>query len=232
MIRVIKLKPILAVIFIAIFSFLLCFSFNYIAKASNDSTYHTYTIVLDAGHGGWDGGCIGSTTNITEAELNLDVTKKLKEYLSDFGFNVVLTRTNNQALGKDKVSDMEKRKKIIDRVNPNMVVSIHMNSFTNGSERGTQAFYSEQSNSGKILAESIQGQMSSMLENARDNANHGEYYMLECSRATSVIVECGFLSNVEDETLLNNDEYRSRLAYSIYSGIVKYLITSGISVVD
>lgn len=228
MIRVVKLKPILAVMAIAFVSFLLCLSFNYIAIASKNNEYFKYTIVLDAGHGGWDGGCVGTKTGVTEAELNLKITKKLKEYLSNFGFNVILTRSGNDALGKDKQSDMEKRKQVIERVNPFMVISIHANSFTDSSEYGTQTFYEVDDEKSKVLADAIQEQMKINLSNARENSNHGEYYMLECSNAISCIVECGFLSNENDENLLNQEEYRNDVAYSIYSGIVKYLVCSGI----
>lgn len=226
MIRVVKLKPILAVMCIAFLSFLLCLSFNYISVASKNSEYFKYTIVLDAGHGGWDGGCVGVNTKITEAEVNLKITKKLKEYLSNFGFNVILTRSGNDALGKNKQSDMQKRKDIINRVHPFMVISIHANSFSDSSEFGAQAFYEVDDLDSKGLADAIQDQMKVHLANARENSNHGEYYMLECSNALSVIVECGFLSNPEDEAMLNNEEYRNNIAYSIYSGIVKYLITA------
>ena len=224
MIRVVKLKPILAVIFIAFLSFMLCFSFNYIAQASKNSDYFKYTIVIDAGHGGWDGGTVGTKTGITEAEINLKISKKLKEYLSDFGFNVILTRNTNDALGKNKVEDMEKRKKIIDRANPFAVISIHTNSFTDSSEFGTQVFYKKDDENGKNLATSIQDQMKVHLSNARESANFGDYYMLECSNAISCIVECGFLSNENDESLLTKENYRNDVAYSIYSGVVKYLI--------
>ena len=227
MIRVVKLKPILGVMAITFLSFILCLSFNYIASASKNNEYFKYTIVLDAGHGGWDGGCVGTTTGVTEAEINLQITKKLKEYLTNFGFNVVLTRNGDDALGKDKTSDMEKRKQIINRVNPFMVISIHANSFTDSSEYGTQTFYKQNNEKSKELADSIQEQMKVHLSNARENSNHGEYYMLECSSAISCIVECGFLSNSNDEELLNDEEYRNNVAYSIYSGIVKYLICSG-----
>lgn len=232
MIRVINLKPIIGIICIVVFGFILCFSFNYIAKASKDSKYFKYTIVLDAGHGGFDGGCVGKTTNVTEAELNLEVTKLLAEYLKDFGFNVVLTRSGKDALGKDKVADMEKRKGIINRVNPIMVVSIHMNSFTDPSESGVQTFYKENNVESQALAQSIQAQLQLSIENARESANHGDYYILDCSNATSCIVECGFLSNPNDEKLLNNKDYKKNLAYGIYSGIVKYLITSSANLLD
>lgn len=224
MIRVVKLKPILAVLCIAFLSFMLCFSFNYIAKASKNSEYFKYTIVIDAGHGGWDGGTVGVKTGITEAEINLKISKKLKEYLSDFGFNVVLTRNNEDALGKNKTLDMEKRKQIINRVNPFAVISIHTNSFTDSSQFGTQVFYKQNNENSLNLATSIQEQMKLHLPNARDNANFGDYYMLECSNAISCIVECGFLSNENDESLLTDESYRNNVAYSIYSGIVKYLI--------
>lgn len=231
MIRVIKLKPIIGIICVVVFSFILCLSFNHIANASV-SEYYRYTIVIDPGHGGWDGGSIGTATEITEAELNLKVSKILKKYLENYGFNVILTRSSNLALGKNKVEDMEKRKQIIEKYNPTMVVSIHMNSFTDPSEYGTQAYYEDGDKSSKLLADSIQSQMTTILSNAREFANHGEYYILECSNIPTCIVECGFLSNPNDEALLNNEDYREKLAYSIYSGIVKYLIATEITMIE
>ena len=231
MIRVIKLKPIIGIIIVVITSFVLCMCFNYIATATV-SEYFKYTIVIDPGHGGWDGGTIGAASGVTEAELNLKVSKLLKKHLENFGFNVILTRTSNTALGKNKVADMAKRKEIIESSRPIAVVSIHMNSFSDPSECGTQAFFEENDENSKILATSIQDQMKNLLPNARENANHGEYYILECSDITSCIVECGFLSNPNDEKLLNDSEYQNELAYSIYSGIVKYLITAGIAEVE
>ena len=231
MIRVIKLKPIIGIICVVIFSFVLCLSFNHIANA-NVSEYYRYTIVIDPGHGGWDGGSTGVTTGVTEADLNLKVSKLLKKHLENFGFNVILTRTSDIALGKNKVEDMAKRKEIIDKYNPTMVVSIHMNSFTDPSESGTQAYYEDGDDVSKLLAESIQSQMNLILPNAREFANHGEYYILECTSIPTCIVECGFLSNPNDEALLNTEDYREKLAYSIYSGIVKYLITAEIATVE
>ena len=231
MIRVIKLKPIIGIICVVIISFVLCLSFNYIANASV-SEYYRYTIVIDPGHGGWDGGSVGTATGVTEAELNLKVSKILKKYLENYGFNVILTRTSDISLGKNKIEDMEKRKRIIEKYNPTMVISIHMNSFTDPSECGTQAYFEKGDNNSKLLADSIQSQMNVILPNAREFANHGEYYILECSDIPTTIVECGFLSNPNDEALLNTDEYREKLAYSIYSGIIKYLIATEITIVE
>ena len=231
MIRVIKLKPIIGIICVVIISFVLCLSFNYIANASV-SEYYRYTIVIDPGHGGWDGGSVGTATGVTEAELNLKVSKILKKYLENYGFNVILTRTSDISLGKNKIEDMEKRKQIIEKYNPTMVISIHMNSFTDPSECGTQAYFEKGDNNSKLLADSIQSQMNVILPNAREFANHGEYYILECSDIPTSIVECGFLSNPNDEALLNTDEYREKLAYSIYSGIIKYLIATEITIVE
>ena len=231
MIRVIKLKPIIGIICVVIISFVLCLSFNYIANASV-SEYYRYTIVIDPGHGGWDGGSVGTATGVTEAELNLKVSKILKKYLENYGFNVILTRTSDISLGKNKIEDMEKRKRIIEKYNPTMVISIHMNSFTDPSECGTQAYFEKGDNNSKLLADSIQSQMNVILPNAREFANHGEYYILECSDIPTTIVECGFLSNPNDEALLNTDEYREKLAYSIYSGIIKFLIATEITIVE
>lgn len=216
-------------ILIVLLTFVLAFSILTISKNVFATTTEkiNYTIVLDAGHGGIDGGSEGVLTGVKESELNLKVTKKLEKLLNTFGFNVVLTRTNadglySQFATNKKQDDMKKRKEIIQKSKPNMVVSIHMNSFPNKHERGAQVFYQVGEETSKQLAQTIQNEMIKNLVEAREFCNHSDLYILQCTKNPSVVVEGGFLSNPEEEALLITDEYQAKLAYSVFCGILKF----------
>lgn len=187
------------------------------------------TVVIDAGHGGSDRGVVGKG-GTEEADKNLEIANKLKDLLSDAGFLVVMTRTKDEGAdtptGGFKQEDFRNRKETIEKANPDFVVSIHCNKFPQSDRRGAQVFYNKMSKEGKVFASCLQKSLNGL------NAKHvgktftelaGEYYMLNCTQAPSAIVECGFLSNEEDEKLLNDDKYLEDLTYSIYGGIVEYL---------
>lgn len=216
-------------ILIVLLTFVLAFSILTISKNVFATTTEkiNYTIVLDAGHGGIDGGSEGVVSGVKESELNLKVTKKLEKLLNTFGFNVVLTRTNadglySQLATNKKQDDMKKRKEIIQNAKANMVVSIHMNSFPNKHERGAQVFYQVGEETSKQLAQTIQNEMIKNLVEAREFCNHSDLYILQCTQNPSVVVEGGFLSNPEEEALLITDEYQEKLAYSVFCGILKF----------
>ena len=187
-----------------------------------------HKIVLDAGHGGVDAGATGKQTGVKESELNLMIVKKLEKYLVDAGFEVVLTRSTDAGLygiatKNLKRKDMEKRREIIEKENPSMVISVHLNKYSLPSRRGAQVFYKEGVENSKILAESIQNCFNQLEESTREfNALKGDYFLLNCSSAPSVIAECGFLSNLEEEKLLITEEYQNKIAYSIFKGVVNY----------
>ena len=199
-----------------------------IAKASGTPAYK-YTVVIDPGHGGIDGGVVGAGGD-RKSTRNLAMSKELAQFLTDAGFRVVLTREDENGLYDEddvnkKRADMEKRKDIIVKTNPDFVISIHANKFPGDSRRGAQAFFDGMSNDGKELAENIQSglnALNSKYVGKEFSALKGDYFMLKCTRKPSVIVECGFLSNAEDEKLLSDAEYRKQLAFAIYSGIVGY----------
>lgn len=203
----------------------------------NNETYPTssdtvpsrnYTVVIDAGHGGSDPGSIGYKTKVHEDKLNLQMSKMLKEKLESAGINVVMTRENDNALidgrGKKwKREEMEERRKLIVKTRPNMVISLHQNSYTNHSLRGAQVFYDKKSEISKNIAESIQEQFKQNLDKSIKSPSPGDYFMLKCSPAPSVIVECGFLSHPEEEKLLQTQDYQNKIIDSIYKGIVNFL---------
>lgn len=226
MFKVIKLKPIIVFVALVLIGMFACVGISHVSANANVEKLN-YTIVLDAGHGGIDGGCVGVASGITEAEINLDVTFKLKSMLENFGFNVVLTRQNSEGLygltsKNKKLDDMQKRKQIIEKANPNMVVSVHMNSYVDSSQHGAQTFYQVGSEQGEILASTIQTELIKNMQQAREFANHTDLYILQCTTAPSVVVEGGFLSNATDEQLLITSEYQNKMAYSIFCGILKY----------
>lgn len=180
-------------------------------------------VVLDAGHGGWDPGKTG-TGGADEKDLNLSVTEKLAEYLEQGGAEVILTRSSDDALGDGKRTDMAERKRIINESGGDILVSIHQNAFPSAKAKGAQVFYHKSSEKGKILAESLQGSLRERVDgsNRRQAKENTSYYILKSAEIPAVIVECGFLSNAEEEKLLNDGKYQEKLAWAIYCGILDY----------
>ncbi|MBE7080510.1 MAG: N-acetylmuramoyl-L-alanine amidase [Clostridiales bacterium] len=187
-------------------------------------------VVLDAGHGGIDGGVVGKNTGIKESDLNLAIVYKLKTALEDMGFQVELTRKTEAGLYGTtakgfKKRDMQRRKEIIEKADPALVISIHQNYYPARGTRGGQVFYSkEQEGSGK-LAVGLQGKLNALYakEGARARvATSGKFFMLECADCPSVIVECGFLSNADDERLLSNATWQQVLAETLAGGVMEY----------
>ena len=199
---------------------------TYVETNSDESL--DYAIVIDAGHGGLDPGSIGYKTKVKESDINLSVAKKLEKKLKDANFRVVMTREDENGLyglstKNYKKRDMQKRREIIKNSNPDMVISIHMNSYIRHNLRGAQVFYDKNSLVSETLAISIQDQFASKLEKSDKGISIGDYYMLKCTDAPSVIAECGFISNEEDEKLLINDSYQEKLADCIFTGIIAFL---------
>ena len=219
---------VISVLLVTALTFVFCFSA--LSKTSADGAYsYKIKIVLDAGHGGIDGGVCGVNTGVKESDLNLAVVKKLERLLISADFNVVLTRNSSAGLygiatSNLKRKDMQKRRDIIESAKPNLVVSIHMNKYSLSTRRGAQVFYKPNDQKGEMLAVSLQESLNNM-ENAsrRCDALTGDYYILNCTEYPSVIAECGFLSNAQDEALLITDEYQEQLSYALYKGIVAYL---------
>lgn len=187
-------------------------------------------IVLDAGHGGIDGGVIGSVTGVKESDLNLATCIELKKRLEERGATIILTRKDKNGLygntGKGfKLRDMQKRREIIKNANPDLVISIHMNKFSDGSRSGPQVFFQAGRENGKSLASSIQTALNNFTGNAH-SALGGDFYICQCVDMPSVIVECGFLSNATEEAKLCDCDYRGELAEEIVKGIFLYLYSA------
>jgi N-acetylmuramoyl-L-alanine amidase len=184
-------------------------------------------IVLDAGHGGADCGAIGSKTGVHEDKLNLDVAQKLQKLLVEAGARVIMTRETDDAIADNKNADMEKRRVIIKDSGADIVVSIHMNFFTDTTSSGPQVFYYETSMAGRTLAMRIQDKMNEILDPASPRSQmKADYFILRAGDMPAVIVECGFLSNANEEMLLQEDKYRQNIAQSVLEGIQAYFTQS------
>lgn len=180
-----------------------------------------FTVVIDAGHGGADGGVIGSTTGTKESEVNLSIAKYLKTYFVKGGYNVVLTRSDSAAvcggLKYNKREDMRVRKEILNSASPDLVISVHCNSYPVASVKGAQVFYA--STEGEKYASVVQSYFNELLNAKNRTAAVGDYYMLKCSEYPSILCECGFLSNAAEENLLITASYQEKVAYTIYSAV-------------
>ena len=189
------------------------------------------TIVIDAGHGKPDEGA-ESSKGTTEAETNLKIALKLQNLLEQSGSSVVLTRSDENAiydidaktLRQKKISDIRNRVKIGNESSADIFVSIHLNKIPQQQYDGWQTFYKDGNEQGKKLAEKIQNNLNDAIqkENKRVAKTIDNVYIIKHVEIPTTIVECGFLSNPEEEKLLLEDEYQNKLAWGIYNGIIDY----------
>lgn len=209
------------------FAFGICF----FALAGTASEASRLVVVIDAGHGGVDGGVVGKQSGVKESDINLAMARQLQTVFEEAGFFVVQTRLTEAGLygaatAGYKKRDMQKRAKIINESAPALVISVHQNFFSLPSRRGAQVFFRESSPRSCLLAQEIQKSLNEMPECVKKtNALKGDYYVLNCSDYPSVIVECGFLSNAEDEKLLLSAEYREKIVRAILKGSLSFLLT-------
>ena len=186
------------------------------------------TVVIDAGHGGADGGVTGVNTKVKEADINLAVANELKKLFEAAGFNAVMTRTTSAGLygafsSGFKLRDLKERVSVAERSKADIFVSVHMNKYSDGSRRGAQVFYKAGDEKSKLLAAALQDSFNKMEGAPRVLSElAGDYYVLNYSPCPAVICECGYLSNPEDEALLTDENYRGKLAYALFSGCVEY----------
>ena len=188
-------------------------------------------VVIDAGHGGFDPGKVGIDGQL-EKDINLSIAKKLKAYLEASDVNVVMTRDTDTGLYQSgdshkKVSDMRRRCDIINEARPDLVVSIHQNSYHQEEINGGQVFYYKTSQNGKRLAEILQKRFDYVLgeANRRVAKSNDNYYLLLHVKEPIVIVECGFLSNRKEAKALESEDYQDRMAWTIHMGVMEYLNT-------
>ena len=201
---------------------MICFLVPITVKMTAKNDFTSNVIVIDAGHGGIDGGVV-SQDGTLESDLNLEIAMRLKNELLGNGYKVVMTRTGKAALGKNKKEDMARRKEIINNSNADMVISIHINKFSDSRRRGAQVFYDD-TKKWKLEGEIMQRVINEYVNkrySGRSNfeAIGGDYFITKCGSVPSLIVECGFISNSEDLNLLRSADYQKKIAEVIRVGI-------------
>ncbi len=194
-------------------------------------------IVLDAGHGGEDCGAIGKS-GVYEKDLNLSITFMIGELLSRNGYTVVYTRTEDKLLyteeenikGLRKISDLKNRVKIAQKYENCIFVSIHMNSFGDCKYSGLQVYYGTENEASYTLSSLIQTTVRDMLQpdNNRKVKRGEGIYLLENISSPSVLIECGFLSNIAECENLSKKEYQKSLSFAIVCAIIEYIHTNSV----
>ena len=219
---------------IVLFSVLIYRSFAKISSYVSINHVETApTIVLDAGHGGEDGGACSFDGKFLEKEVNLNIALKLEKMLLASGFKVNMIRDkdisiydeNSTSIRSKKVSDLHKRLEIANQNSNNILISIHQNEFCDSKYYGAQVFYSTNNKESKKIATDIKNAFVGLLqpENTREIKPAGKnIYLLYNSNVPAIIVECGFLSNKEEAEKLATSEYQSKVAFAIYSGFLDY----------
>lgn len=181
-------------------------------------------ILIDPGHGGGDGGATSKNGTI-EKELNLKIALKLKSELETKGYKVYMTRENDEALSKKKRDDLYLRCKKKKEVKSDIFISIHQNKFGKVNCKGAQLWHASNSKSkelAKYLQEAIKENVQKDNERVAKDAKQAFFILKDGNKEANVIVECGFISNEEDEKNLKDEEYQKKLTKAIVIGVEKY----------
>lgn len=226
----------ISIILIVLFALLTvgyCIAMPFLTASIAPKDDSVKVVVVDAGHGGADGGVVGKSTGIEEKTLNLIVANYLGEMLRACGIDVVYTRRNDTMYAfegvtdNNKRADMFKRGEIINNAAADAVVSIHMNYYSLPTRRGAQVFYSKSSTQGAALAKCVQQALNEKINTVEGGREYSalcaQKYILECSESASIIVECGFLSSYADEQSLLKPAYRQRVAAAICQAVCEFL---------
>lgn len=191
------------------------------------------TIVVDAGHGGEDGGAVG-VNGVLEKEINLAIALELEKNLKQNNFDVIMIRDSDTSVGDQslgtiserKRSDTKARVRAVEEAGDCVLISIHQNHFSESKYSGAQVFYSGNNPQSAELAEAVRQNIVSSLqpENRRENkqADSGIYLLKNC-QVPAILVECGFLSNPGETELLCTESYQKDMAAAIYNGLIDYL---------
>ena len=182
-----------------------------------------YYVILDYGHGGFDCGAVGVDSGVKESDLNLLIGERTAHALEDRGCFVLRTRTSADALAETKRDDMARRGAILCTEGADCTVSIHMNKFGDRSVKGPMCYYQAGAEEGKALAESVIWAVCLSLGREARPANPGNNFVTRLPSVPSVLIECGFLSNPEDEQNLQDPDYQQKLADGIAEGVMNYL---------
>ena len=200
-----------------------------------DRCFIRSTVVLDAGHGGEDGGAVAADGTL-EKNLNLEFTKCISVFFDLFGISYKTTRTTDVSVGDPSLSSVRERKRsdilrrfqMVNQYSDSVLLSIHQNLFTQSEYCGAQVFYAKCQPESEKIAKCIQSTVASFMQpdNHREiKGSDSNIYLLYNAKRPSVLVECGFLSNPEELLKLKSPEYRSALSYAIVRGFMAYCFT-------
>mgnify|MGYP003293604712 CR=1 FL=1 len=192
---------------------------------------HRNCIVLDAGHGGIDGGAL-SCTGIPESQLNLQITQRLNDLLNFLGYNTVMLRDTDTSLhnqgstiAAQKISDLKQRVSLINQHSPTLLISIHQNTFSDKRYSGGQIFYCADEESQK-LAQKLQNQYIQALNpgSKRKPKQAKGIYIMEHIQCSGILVECGFLTNEAEEARLRTDSYQKKISAVISTTVSTWYV--------
>jgi N-acetylmuramoyl-L-alanine amidase len=199
--------------------------------AAGNSKVEKIKILIDPGHGGIDQGASGDM-KIAEAPINLDISKKLMSFLEGSGFEVEMTRYDNGlytelsgTIRAKKNEDLKNRVELINSSNADLVISIHLNSFPQKQYFGAHVFYQKSNEiTTKLAADTIQESMKNILDknNARVPQMKKDIKIMDDTTVPVILIECGFLSNKDEERKLISDDYQEKTAWAIYTGVLRY----------
>ena len=182
-----------------------------------------YLVIIDAGHGGLDAGKVG-VNGEEEKEINLNIALKIKKLLKQQKIAVKMTRTEDERLAESQVEDLKARTDFMNKEKPDLVISIHQNSYHEESVSGAQVFYYTDSKQSERAAGFIQEALKEIdPQNTKKAKGNNTYYILKKTEVPVVIAECGFLSNYEEAEKLADEKYQQKLAEAVAKGVVQYL---------
>lgn len=211
--------------FCVVCSIFVCFSFVIIKAKISYAEYSLINkiIFIDPGHGGKDNGA--GVDGVIEDNINLNISKYLMEILINNGAQVFISRTGDYDLASlyqsnRKREDLSKRVKYINKIKPDIFLSIHLNTFSLSSVKGAQVFFQKNDKS-KKLADCVQNRLN-MLTKENKKTKIGDYFILNNSDSVGVLIECGFLSNQKEREKLNNEKYQKKIANKVVEGVVDY----------
>ena len=232
-IRYVSFLPIYGVLLLILLSITIGGSRVITALSENAPANIKYTVVVDAGHGGVDGGAT-SCTGVLESQFNLEIATKLNDLLNLLGINTIMIRntdcsvyTEGETIAQKKISDLKERVRIVNNTENCLLVSIHQNHFSDERYSGAQVFYAPTERS-QTLAKYMQ---KTFVETINQNSNRLEkpadsIYLMQHIRSTGVLVECGFLSNPQEEYALRTKEYQQKVCSVIACSVSNFLYST------
>lgn len=229
-IRLYKLFPIYGLILTALITLALVGSHAVSVMTANAPVERTHMIIIDAGHGGVDGGA-SSCTGVLESNINLQIALKLESLLNLIGFQTKMIRTTDESvytegesIAAKKVSDLKNRVNLVNSTPNAVLLSIHQNHFSDSKYHGAQVFYPSTENSDE-LAKMMQ---SAFIDNLNPGSNRrakkaSGVYLMQNIQCTGILIECGFLSNPEEEAMLRSDAYQKKICAVITTTLSSFL---------